>query len=280
MPELCVLHANCQGEVLETLLRESHFARHFLIHRYVNYTYEPIPAEDLARCRLFLYQPLGQNFGDLASDVLLSRLSGKAEAIPLPNLFFKGYWPFWYQAADVIEFADSLLEHLLAMQLQPKEILAIYLSGAHPFFKRVEEIAEQSLALERQKEQRTPIKTCSLLEADWRDEALFYTVNHPGKRLSLHVAQSLLALLDLPRLSPSFQTSFVHPDAYFHLPVHPVVGKRLRLRFTGENVRFRAFSGTLTHKDFVVAYLACRLNQEKNLLAFLNHHQGNTDSSR
>ena len=41
--------------------------------------------------------------------------------IEIPNLFFKGYWPFWTNAAQGIDFADSLLERLLSQGLAPEE---------------------------------------------------------------------------------------------------------------------------------------------------------------
>ncbi|MBQ7617354.1 MAG: hypothetical protein IJS50_00625 [Desulfovibrio sp.] len=269
MPELCLLQANCQGEVLELLLSQSAFAKHFTVKRYLNYTREVIPEEELASCRLFLYQHLGEHFGDLASNKLLARLGPRSTSLELPNLFFKGYWPFWTNAIKVIEFANELLEHLLDLGLTTKEILQIYLQGSHPWFNKVAEIAEQSLERERAKEAKAEIKCAKLIASYWREEALFFTVNHPGTRLSLYVANSLLSLLGYPPLPKSLLTSFVHPESYFCLPIHPQVGKILRLNFTGSDVRYPIFQSALTHREFVIAYLSCRLNREEHLLSFL-----------
>ena len=138
MAELCLVHANCQGEALSRLL-SSHppFARCFTIKHYLNYTREAVPPADLSRAKLFLYQKLGAHFGDLASEVLLTYLSPSCQSIQLPNLFFKGYWPFWISAPERIDFADSVLEWLLDAQLPLNDIVRIYLSGAHPAFQRL-----------------------------------------------------------------------------------------------------------------------------------------------
>ena len=72
---LCILHANCQGEELASLLTASReFSAHWRLRHYTNYTREPIPDEAFAECSLLLYQQLGPQWGDLSSATLLERL--------------------------------------------------------------------------------------------------------------------------------------------------------------------------------------------------------------
>ncbi|MBO5490639.1 MAG: hypothetical protein J5960_04330, partial [Desulfovibrio sp.] len=90
---LCLLHANCQGDMLLPLLENSPaFARRFRVRRYVNYTQEAIDAQDIARCSLFLYQRLGPKWGELSTGQLLQRLPQSCLPVEIPNLLFKGYW--------------------------------------------------------------------------------------------------------------------------------------------------------------------------------------------
>ncbi|MBR3663476.1 MAG: hypothetical protein IKN64_02335 [Desulfovibrio sp.] len=275
MAELCLVHANCQGEALSRLL-SSHppFARCFTIKHYLNYTREAVPPADLSRAKLFLYQKLGAHFGDLASEVLLTYLSPSCQSIQLPNLFFKGYWPFWISAPERIDFADSVLEWLLDAQLPPNDIVRIYLSGAHPAFQRLAQTAEASLAREYTKEEGCALGCADLVAALWRTEPLFYTVNHPGTRLIIHVAGQLLQLLGLPPLTEASKAHFVHPDGDFFLPIHPLVGRALHLPFADHQTRYPVFGQMLTHREFVASYLACRLHKVKNLAAFLHGRAG------
>ena len=275
MTSLCVLQANCQGEVLRLIL-EQHpgFSRKFHIHLYTNYTRELIPAQDLQTADLFLYQHLGEHWGDLASKKLLSQLKANCQAIQIPNLFFKGYWPFWTNKITAINFANTLLEKLFALGLSTYDILQIYLQGSHPDFGQVKKIARESLAQEKAKDQEGPISYAHLIEEFWQTEQLFYTVNHPAKRLTIYVAERLLELLDLPPLEPSFLNTFEHPESNFQLPIHPIVGSLLGLTFTGKDIRYPIFSNQMTHKEFVIAYLACRLNNESNLAAFCYNFKG------
>ena len=271
MPDLCLLHANCQGEALARLL-EAHppFTRLFRLKHYINYTRETLQPSDLKNCRLFLYQKLGANFGDLASSVLLKRLPKNCQTLQIPNLFFKGYWPFWMRAPERIDFADSVLERLIDIGLPMQEILRIYLSGSHPAFKAVAQVAKESLAQEKAKEKDCPIGCAHLLELFWREEQLFFTVNHPGPRLIIAVAERLLQLLGLPALSPACKANYMHPDGDFFLPIHPLVGQALGLNFTGAEVNYPIFGQRLTHAEFIASYLACRQERVTNLAAFLH----------
>ena len=72
---IAILHANCQGRPLAArLLASPEFAGGFMPRVYLNYAREAIPAADLERCGLFLYQHLGPEWGDLSSAALLARL--------------------------------------------------------------------------------------------------------------------------------------------------------------------------------------------------------------
>ena len=276
MTALCLIHANCQGEVLRNILLSSQdFTKKFHIHLYTNYIREQIPEVDLQNAELFLYQNLGEHWGEFSSKQLLARINPHCQNIQIPNLFFKGYWPFWTNKIAAIDFANELLEKLLNLGLSTQDILKIYLPGNHPDFFRAKKIAMDSLQQEKIKEQDSPIHCANIIEEFWHNEQLFYTVNHPAKRLSLHVAQTILQLLDLPPLSPSFIQTFQHPDSNFILPIHPFVGTRLGLTFTGINVPYKIYSSQMTHKEFVIAYLACRLNNEKNIAAFCYNLKNN-----
>ena len=128
------------------------FARHFHIRQYLNYTRQSIAEADLEQCALFLYQRLAPRWGTLSTEQMLPRLPAACPRIEIPNLFFKGYWPFWTNAAQGIDFADSLLERLLSQGLAPEEALNLYLRGDPALLGDVAAVAEASLAREEGKE--------------------------------------------------------------------------------------------------------------------------------
>ncbi len=270
---LCLLHANCQGDALRPLLENtSAFASRFRIRQYVNYTRQGIAARDIEHCDLFLYQRLAPKWGDLSTEQMLPRLPQHCQAIEIPNLFFKGYWPFWSRS-DHINFADSLLETLLG-KVTPQEALTLYLRGAASLLGDADALnaqAEESLAREEAKEAEAPIRCAPLLRERWRDEQMFITINHPGRELLFHMADSLLRLLGLGGLPDSTRRGYVHPLEDFWLPVHPAVGRALRLPFASADKRWPVFHSLLTHREYTLCYMACRANNVGDLLTFLKN---------
>lgn len=273
MPQaLCILHANCQGDALRPLLENTPaFARFFRIQQYVNYTSQQIADADLGRCTLLLHQYLAPRWGELSTEQMLKRLPTTSCHLELPNLFFKGYWPFWINSKNNISFADSLLESLLAKGLTPIEVLQLYLRGESSLIGDVASIAESSLAQEQNKEADKPIRCAHIVRARWQEKQLFITVNHPGKELVCHVATSILQLLGLGSLPDSVRKAYVHPHEDFWLPIHPILNTALGLPFATPERRYRIFDQKLTHRDYTICYLACRKHGVKDLLTLLRN---------
>ncbi len=269
---LCLLHANCQGDALRPLLENTPaFARRFRIRQYVNYTRQSIAEADLEQCALFLYQRLAPRWGALSTEQMLPRLPAFCRCVEIPNLFFKGYWPFWTNAVQNIDFADSLLERLLAQGLAPEEALNLYLRGDPALLGDVAAVAEDSLAREEEKEADCPIRCAPLLRERWREEQLFITVNHPGRTLLFHLADSLLRLLDLGGLPEEARRAYVHPQEDFWLPRHPALGPLLGLPFASRERRYQVFAARLTHREYTSCYLACRRHGVDDLLTMLHN---------
>ncbi|MDR3362010.1 MAG: hypothetical protein LBO64_04115 [Desulfovibrio sp.] len=278
---LCILHANCQGDALRPLLENTtEFNRCFEIRQYTNYTRQLIPDEDLQNCRLFLYQKLDLKWGELSAEYLLSRLPESCQHIEMPNLFFKGYWPFWTNAVKCIDFADSLLELLLGKGLEPEQALYLYLRGDAELLGDVCRTAEESLEREEEKERDSPIRCSALLRERWRQEQLFITVNHPGKTLLFHLTDSLLGFLGFDKLSATTRREYRHPHEDFWLPIHPRAGHMLRLPFASKFRRYQIFSNRLTHQQYTRCYIACRKHNVSELLVFLRNLSSPKDIAR
>ena len=273
---LCPLHANCQGEALRPLLEATPaFARRFRVLHVLNYTRAALPEDLLDGCALYLHQELGAKWGELSSAEILQRLPPSCQALRLPNLFFQGYWPTWTRLPGV-DFADTLLEGLLQRGLSPLEASLVYERSRPSFFGATADIAEASLRREEAKERNAPIRCALLLREHWRTEQLFITVNHPARRLVLHVADSVLRLLGLGGLPDSVARDYAHPQEDFWLPLPPALGLPeseggLALPFAGRQRRYRVFARQMTAADYARCYLSCRAAGEGNLLAFLAH---------
>ncbi|MDR1686140.1 MAG: hypothetical protein LBR82_06850 [Desulfovibrio sp.] len=265
MPEkLCLLHANCQGEELETLLTASRaFSSVYRIVRRTNYTREPILPEDLERCALFLYQHLDAHWGDLASEALMRRLPRAARSLRIPNMFFKGYWPFWTSSGP-INFGDGILNRLLDEGTPKEIILAVYLRGDVEAFGDFQAAVDESLTSTEADDPEKIFGLGECIREHWKTRMLFHTVNHPGAELLMHTADIVLRKLGFPPLGGDERAGLCRRGLFpsyadFDLPVHPATAAFHGLPFAGPGTRFTVFGRKMTFEQYVSRYIDCRL---------------------
>ena len=270
----CLMHANCQGEELETLLTASPaFNRMYRLTRRTNYTREPIAEEELADCGLFLYQYLDEHWGELSSASLLQRLPASTPALCIPNLFWKSCWPFWTSNSP-IAFGDSLLNRLIDEGAPKAVIIRIYVHGNLQSFINLQESFEESIAVERRKELRVCVKTVDFLLKRWQRRPMFHTVNHPGRKALAHAANGILEAAGLPplgwkELAAVFRAGFPSNND-FDLPIHPQVAAFHGLDFAGPEKAYNVFGRRMTFTEYVIRYIDCRQNGlDKDFLGYL-----------
>lgn len=279
---LCILHANCQGVELESLLNASRpFSSVFRIERYTNYTREIIPEESLAACGLFLYQHIGQQWGELSSSSLLAKLSRLTPSLQIPNMLFTGYWPFWASRGPLDECNDKILNKLIDEKLSEQEIVRRYLAEDILDSVDLEATVERSAAIERVKEQNAYVKTTDFILERWKKKPMFHTINHPCEELLLYTAQKILEALGLPHLTEGELTELASRQSFpsyrnFELPIHPRVAAALSLDFTVPNQDFRIYGKKMSFEQYVSCYIAFR--REKREEPFLQYLQSIVNS--
>ena len=256
---LCIIHANCQGDPLRFLLESTPaFARFFEIKKYTNYLHEDISPADFERCALLLYQRLSDNWGNHATSKLLQLLPATAQHLCIPNMFFNGYWPLWTNKTHMA-YGDLLLEHLAGLGLSAEEILHVYLYGRIATKFDLPGLMRTSRQQEERKEAGLEIPTLHLVDTYWREEQLFHTVNHPGPRLLLHVADGVLAALGMPPVPESARKALASQPEEFQQPIHPQVGEMHALPFAHASRRYPVYGQEMTFAQYAAAYVDCRL---------------------
>ncbi len=290
---LCLIHANCQGDPLAQLLAAApQFAERYEIRRYTNYLRERVPPAELSGCGLFLYQHLGEKWDDHASDKLLSMVNPAAQVLRLPNMLFTGYWPFWTHKSSM-DFGDAFLDRLVSMGLGMAEILHVYLHGDIAAKYDLDAMLRASLDVERDKERGAGVgsgrirgdgaaagpvaggipavvaPTVELVESLWKQERLFATINHPNRRLVLHVAEGVLAALGMDPLPPAARNGFTDPYPEFELPIHPQVAAHHGLAFGGPDAAYNIYGRRMTFEEYARRYADCRLRGIDNFIGYL-----------
>jgi len=268
--ELCLIHANCQGDALHTLLAATPaFARCFEIRKYTNYLKEAVPQQDFDSCRVFLYQHLGERWNDLASEALLARLHPVACRIQIPNLLFKGYWPLWTNKSTM-NYGDMLLDLLVSKGYSESEALHVYLRGKLTKKYNLDAILGETLFRERRKEQGAVIALTGFIEENWRMRQLFRTPNHPDGILLLAIADAVLESLELGRVPSSLRSSFIPEYPDFELPIHPQAGEHFGLPFAGADRLYSIYGRPMSFARYAACYVHCLSRRLGNFEAFLH----------
>ena len=260
--ELCIIHANCQGDTLHALLASTPtFAQHFEIKKFTNYTHDQVPQETFDRCAVLLYQALGDQWGEYSEAALLERIPSTAQHLKIPNMFFKGYWPLWTNKTHMA-YGDTLLEDLAARGHSVPEMLHLCLRGRLAAMYDLDALLSASQAREAAKEAGQVVQTLPLIQEYWRKEQLFHTVNHPGPRLLLHVADGVLGALGLGSVPDGVREALAAQAEEFMQPIHPQVGAHFGLPFAGAQRRYPVYGQEMTYAQYAAAYAACRLLPE------------------
>ncbi|EGB14904.1 hypothetical protein DND132_1698 [Pseudodesulfovibrio mercurii] len=267
--ELCLIHANCQGEpLLARLACCPAFRERYECRLYTNYVREPLPEADLTRCSLFLYQQLGPTWGELASASLIARLPDRARALCVPNMFFKGYWPTWSGRAG-FDYRCELLDGYIDAGLTADEAVLLYLRADLAAKFDLAALMEGTLRREREREAHTPIKYMSLIEELHGSRQLFATVNHPGALLMDHAARGVLRELGLPAPDPAALAALGEPFPDFEQPIHPSVAAFFGWDFAGPDRRYRVYGRDMTFARWTANYVAARQRGVTDFIGFL-----------
>lgn len=269
MKRLCLIHANCQGDPLaEILLAHPGFSGEYDIVTFTNYTREAAP-QSIETCDLFLYQPLGDHWGDVASSVLLERIPNHCRSVRIPNLLFKLYWPFW-KGDSHRQFKDILLDDLIERGMGDQEILHLYIKSDLSRLIDLDRLDEEYLEAARSRESEWDIPMLDTILQLHHDTQLFNTINHPNRELMLIMADRILERVGFGPCPQSVRDDFGDPNPEFQLPIHPQVAKRHNLSFIGEKQAFNVYGTAMTCKRYTYWYVQYqRLNPPVDYIDFM-----------
>jgi hypothetical protein len=267
--ELCILHANCQGEpLLKRLETCPAFADRYETRIFTNYVREPVPDELLGRCSLFLYQFLGPEWDGLASETLLAKLPETARSLCIPNMFFKGYWPLW-SGRKGFNYRCSHLDEIIDLGLPPEEAVLLFLRQEPGKKYDLDGLLAETLRQERAREAHTPVKYVDLLEANYGKMRLSNTVNHPGPLLMDHAAAGVLQQLGLPAPDPALLEELGDPFPEFEQPINPKVAAHFGWDFGGPDTEYEIYGRKLTFARYAANYVMARTAGITDFIGFL-----------
>lgn len=268
--EICIVQANCQGEpLLNRLAASPEFEARYDCRLFTNYIKEPIPDELFGRCSLFLYQYLNPDWGEFASEHLLRKLPDSARSLCLPNMFFKGYWPFWSGELG-FDYRCTHLDEIIALELPPEETILLFLRS--DVTKRgLSDRMKASIQQEREREKHTPVKYLDFIVENYGRQRLFNTVNHPGSILMNIAARGVLEQLDLQSADEAVLEAMGEPFPEFEQPINPKVAQANGWDFADPDTLYQVYGRKLTFARYIANYVIAK---QQGVADFIGFFQG------
>ena len=267
--KICLIHANCQGEaILDGLNASDQFRSRFQATLVTNYTREHVPDDLLKNCSLFLYQHLGPEWADLASETLLAKLPAHARTLCIPNCFYNGYWPLWDGTAG-FDYRDIYLDELIDSGLSDEEVLMLYLRGNINTKFNLAQRIQSSLEHEAEKENSSPIKYLHIYAEHASKQQLFRSVNHPAPWLMEYIVRSIFTMIDVAAPDKEPLLKAVDFASEFELPIHPQVARLFGLLFANENRLYNVYGTPMTFARYTAHYIECRRSGNEDFIGYL-----------
>ncbi|RED16171.1 WcbI family polysaccharide biosynthesis putative acetyltransferase [Parasphingopyxis lamellibrachiae] len=200
-----MVYANCQAGPVSSLLglanSDLEIIRCPAVH---TLTSSDIPRiqQLVEACDVIVHQPISDNFGPLATEMLKNEYPTKT-FVSFPSIYFRGLFPYlsYLRVPDAGTLTGPFSEYhdlrivaafLAGLSIEETTIILSQGDGDHrPFF-------EACLSESRSKEATTDIKVMDIVKDRLRGGDPFFTYNHPPNSVLWHVAEQVLKILELP----------------------------------------------------------------------------------
>lgn len=205
------VYGNCQADPLGNILQtNSEFSENWEFVQFPKPSFA-LRADDwveienlMGTLDLFITQNVGESHGIFASDNLAKHMKPEARVIRIPNAYFSGYMPevVYFRAGEphVTKFCDYHDENFLALFMADpvnavEKAVAKVEDPATYSSERVLENAHASLDELARREEECDITVSDYIAAHWKDDILFYSMNHPKRTVLSHMASKIMVAL-------------------------------------------------------------------------------------
>ena len=249
------VYGNCQADPIGALLlNNAQFNSQFEIVRFPKPVYMLKDTDwsaihaIVSSVDLFIYQQVGDAFGaKLSSDNLMANTKSSAICISYPSLFFNAYFPqvnyLRYLPKQVNQFSEYHDMVILESFLLHKNIAeaaerakTICLDPHYYSAAEVLQFVNNSVGELKRRESNLDIQVSGFLQEFWQEEQLFFSMNHPSRRVLLEVCDQILTLLKIT--NKSIPGTFEHLGETI-LPVYQSISSHIDKTASLENVKIK-----------------------------------------
>jgi len=216
--------------------------------------------EKAAEADLFVYQPVTDAYGPLATDKVLKYLKSPDIAVSVPVLHFSGYWPetVYIRTPDgkkilTSSFCDYHDLNIMIAYHQGRTVEEFVKKIRTGFYDQefMEFNASEAIKRLRVREAPLTLKIVDHIEAHWKKERLFYSINHCKNSLFYLLADQLLNLLGIDKITEEVKRE-EERLAFTKLPVYPELISHFNFGFPNEDIIINRHP--YTWPEYVEAY--------------------------
>lgn len=159
----------------------------------------------LGELDLLITQNVGESHGIFASSNLANHLKAGGKVVRIPNAYFSGYMPevVYFRAGEphVTKFCDYHDANFLAFFMEdPVNAVQKAVDAATDKSQYTQEFvlanAMASINELKRREEECDVTVSDYIEQNWRNDILFYSINHPRTAVLSHMATQILKLLN------------------------------------------------------------------------------------
>jgi hypothetical protein len=257
-----VLFGNCQVKALwhvfNKYLSKEWKCRYICNYKLIADKEKSYPADLFVagNCDVLVYQPLARDRQpDLCTEDLVAKLPVDTIKLSFPYLFFFGYHPDYVKGDDpklpylhdavtktcreLSKETECKFETTPELDLVIAELGKIDLFDCFYMDGRMLYSMNEMRAREQHPDSgATSLKIVDFIEAQFRNQLLFYTINHPTLIMIQHIVNQITNILKLPLLVlNSEEDDLLRFDTI--CPIFDCVTKHHQLQFTFDNQQLR-----------------------------------------
>ncbi|MDM5215174.1 WcbI family polysaccharide biosynthesis putative acetyltransferase [Peribacillus sp. NJ4] len=209
----------------------------------------------LNQCDLFIYQNVGNSFGEyLSTNYILSKLPDKCKRISIGNAYFVPYYPQLETATDGFPYCDKNVIRLLQQGLNKQQVLNLISDDDFYSFNEIQSLLLDSINELRRREASIDIPIVDYIEHTYKIYHIFCTINHPQYPLIQYLSMRILETLGIPSGELLHYVYDIFND-HIH-PIYPSVIKHLGLTTIKPSDRcFTIGHQKLTFQEYIGKYI-------------------------
>lgn len=255
--KIAVVYGNCQTGKIEKLLSLSKEFNNDYYVVYIPKVCEYIEKKDYIthfindnnffnKINLFIYQKVGVDnrfSSELATDHILEKINREiCKTVCISNIYFDGYFPQYKRNTNsplktvhqsgLFPFADKFIDKMISDGMKTDDIVEVSNSKDMLSEDEINSYIFESFNELRKREKGVDIGISDYLECSYKDEQLFYSPNHPCKKVLEEYVNRILNYIGYDRIEISESDFDICCSTLKgqDIPIYPCVANKIKLK--------------------------------------------------